>query len=333
VRDDGGDPRRHGSSVFAEQPHAIRRRHKEVMEELFNHIDRLPDDQVIATVKTFAANERNATAELIIGLAVMERRRLYVGQGSSSLYSYCVDVLRLSPDAAYNREQTVHAGLNYPAILNDLRTGALGMTAIRVLNPVLTPENHAEVLEAARFKTVREIEQMVAAMTEGEAAKPISRVTRLGPGHYLFQFTGGQTVRDKVRDAQSLLRHSVPDGDLGAIFDRSLDALITNIGRARFATVACRRPGRRLGAGSRTIPAAVRRQVRVRDGDRCAFVGPEGRCTEKGLLQFHHVIPFADGGTATVENIELRCAPHNRYEADEWFGTFLVEDAASFQND
>ncbi|MCC7144486.1 MAG: HNH endonuclease, partial [Candidatus Eisenbacteria bacterium] len=52
------------------------------------------------------------------------------------------------------------------------------------------------------------------------------------------------------------------------------------------------------------------------DGDRCAFVSREGhRCGARGFLQFHHLIPFAQGGAHTVENLALRCGAHNRYEA------------------
>ncbi|HEX7126283.1 MAG TPA: HNH endonuclease, partial [Thermodesulfobacteriota bacterium] len=73
--------------------------------------------------------------------------------------------------------------------------------------------------------------------------------------------------------------------------------------------------------GSRHIPAAVRRAVWARDGGRCAFVSRTGRrCTERGFLEFHHVRPYAAGGAATVENIELRCRAHNGYEAERMFG-------------
>ena len=72
--------------------------------------------------------------------------------------------------------------------------------------------------------------------------------------------------------------------------------------------------------GSRDIPAAVRRVVWVRDFGRCAFVGPTGhRCTERGFVEFHHVRPYEVGGEPTVENIQLRCGRHNRYEAKVYF--------------
>jgi hypothetical protein len=45
-----------------------------------------------------------------------------------------------------------------------------------------------------------------------------------------------------------------------------------------------------------------------------------GRCSETGFLEFHHVVPFAEGGRTTAANIQLRCRAHNAYEAEEWFG-------------
>jgi hypothetical protein len=64
----------------------------------------------------------------------------------------------------------------------------------------------------------------------------------------------------------------------------------------------------------------VRRAVWQRDGGRCAFIGRDGRrCDARGFVEFHHVKPFAAGGEASVANIELRCRPHNQYEADVYF--------------
>jgi 5-methylcytosine-specific restriction endonuclease McrA len=77
---------------------------------------------------------------------------------------------------------------------------------------------------------------------------------------------------------------------------------------------------------SRHIPAAVKRAVWRRDAGRCAFVGDAGRCTETGCLEYHHVVPFAEGGTAVVSNIELRCRAHNAHEAERWFGPLLVRE-------
>ena len=34
-------------------------------------------------------------------------------------------------------------------------------------------------------------------------------------------------------------------------------------------------------------------------------------------------MPYAAGGATTADNLELRCAAHNRYEADQYFGQAL----------
>jgi uncharacterized protein (TIGR03435 family) len=65
----------------------------------------------------------------------------------------------------------------------------------------------------------------------------------------------------------------------------------------------------------------VKRDVWRRDEGQCAFVGRNGRCTERGFLEFHHVQPFAAGGAATSANIQLRCRAHNAYEASLFFGS------------
>lgn len=120
---------------------------------------------------------------------------------------------------------------------------------------------------------------------------------------------------------QDLLRHSVPDGDPAEIFDRALALLLEHLERTKLAAARRPRPQQSAGTGSRHIPAAVKREVWTRDGGQCAFVGTQGRCTETGFLEFHHVAPYAAGGAATGSNIELRCRAHNVYEAELFFGT------------
>jgi hypothetical protein len=70
------------------------------------------------------------------------------------------------------------------------------------------------------------------------------------------------------------------------------------------------------------IPRAVRREVMVRDGYQCTFVGPEGnRCPERGRLQLDHFpVPSSCHGPATSANLRVRCAVHNALAAEKFFG-------------
>jgi hypothetical protein len=84
--------------------------------------------------------------------------------------------------------------------------------------------------------------------------------------------------------------------------------------------------GRNPRQRGRYIPAGVRRTVFSRDGARCSYVdAAERRCVETHRLEFHHVVPFAEGGEHTASNITLRCAAHNALAAEAHFGRDLVE--------
>jgi hypothetical protein len=244
----------------------------------------------------------------------------------------------------------------------------VNLTTVGLLAPHLTVENHCELLEAARHKSKREVEHLVAALrpqadvpskvrklpaptpaaalaglatvpdapwpTHVPAVHPAPRpvVAPVAPERYKFQFTVTRETYDKLRSAQDLLRHSIPNGDPAAIFDRALTLLLETVTRTKLAASSRPREGRPPAPESRHIPAAVKREVWKRDGGRCAFVGPNGRCSETGFIEFHHVVPYAAGGQAVAENVELRCRAHNVYEAEQFFGSplFVRETPALF---
>jgi len=154
-------------------------------------------------------------------------------------------------------------------------------------------------------------------------ATPIPRavVRPIAAERYEVRFTATAATREKLRRAQDLLGHAVPSGDLAEVFDRALTLLVADLERKRFAATKRRGKSRGQSEDSRNIPADVQRAVSDRDQDRCAFIAHNGRrCGERRFLEFHHVIPYAAGGKPTVDNIQLRCRAHNRYEATLFYG-------------
>lgn len=352
----------------------------------------LSDRDLIDQVKQLANAERRSTAALVASLAEMDRRRLYLGEGCASLFTYCTRVLHLSEHAAYGRIEGARAVRRFPVVLERLERGELTLTNLCLLRSHLTSENHLELLDAARHASKRDVERLVAAIApqpdapvvirklpapaaamtaprqvpaisitsdrtdcdgpliagcppesntasrETHAHSPIppsmppattgAIPTRpptpllrpLAPEHFKVQFTVGRETHDKLRRAQDLLRHAVPDGDPAAILDRALTVLLEQLERAKAGASRRPRPARAPRNGSRHIPATVRRAVWKRDQGRCAFEGSEGCCGESAFLEFHHLIPFTRGGPATPENIQLRCRAHNQYHAVEEFG-------------
>ena len=87
-------------------------------------------------------------------------------------------------------------------------------------------------------------------------------VTPLAPEHYKLQVTLRRETHEKLRHAQALARHAVPDGDVGSILDRALTLLIEHLERRRLPVRRRRARARATGTASgRYIPASVRRDV------------------------------------------------------------------------
>ena len=150
---------------------------------------------------------------------------------------------------------------------------------------------------------------------------PRPLILPLAPDRYHVNFTATADTCEKLEFARDLLRHAIPSGDAAQIFARSLDALIDELVKQKYAVTGRPRGNQDHAEDSRYIPAEVKRAVYIRDRGRCAFVGTGGlRCGERGLVEFHHVVPYAVGGGASVDNIELRCRAHNGYEAEVFYG-------------
>lgn len=155
-------------------------------------------------------------------------------------------------------------------------------------------------------------------------------VAPLAPARFRIQCTIDEDTQACLRRLQSLMRHQIPNGDLAAILKKALALLLEDVEQKKFGAVAHPRPpSSRPSPGSRTIPRHVRRAVAARDGERCAFIGSQGRCGSRDHLEFHHVVPFARGGAPTVDNIELRCRVHNQFEAEREFGRDFMSRATS----
>lgn len=319
----------------------------------------LSDEQLVAEVKRLAATERRATAMLIRALMELDARRLYLGEGYSSLFTYCTQALHLAEGAAYNRIETARAASRFPAILEGLEDGSLTLTTVRLIAPHLTVENHESVLASARHKRKQAIEEIVASLNPRPAVRAVIRklptppqgelkirsphspravagglplaaesalpppramVAPLAPDRFKLQLTISRETRDKLDRVKALARHTIPNGDLTAIFDQALTLLLNELERRLCAVAASPRRARDSAQRSRRIPAAVKREVWRRDGGQCAFIGRDGRCSERSFLEYHHVRPHAAGGMATTSNIELRCRAHNAYEAALFWG-------------
>jgi 5-methylcytosine-specific restriction endonuclease McrA len=348
-------------------------------------LNALSDSDLLTRVQQLVHCERRTTAALVAHLAEFENRKLYLREACASMFVYCTRVLHFSEHVAYHRIAAARLARRFPAVLLELERGDVHVTALEMLAPHLTPENHRELLATAKHKSKRQILELIASVhpkpdvaaavrkvpanpapvpaptTEAPGQEPGARaaaasdtsqkpnstsvdnglfvlaprsearkaeIVPLAPERYKIQFTASADTCNKLRRAQELLRHRIPNGDVAAVVDQALDLLVRELERQKFA--ATNRPRRPTTNGaavqnarSRHIPAEVKRIVWQRDHGRCTFVSPDGaRCNERGGLEFDHIQPYGDGGDASAGNIRLLCRAHNQYEAGQFFGVW-----------
>src|SRR5438876_491846 len=84
---------------------------------------RLSDTALLAEVLRLARSARATTVSLVAHLAELDARRLYLGAGFSSLFTYCTAVLGLSESETYNRIEAARAARRFPVILDRLADG------------------------------------------------------------------------------------------------------------------------------------------------------------------------------------------------------------------
>ena len=193
------------------------------------------------------------TATLIAYIAEIDWRKLYLEHAYPSMFAFCTERFGMSEAIAHKRIRGGRAASRFPCILSMLARGEIHLTGVHQLASHLTEENHREVLDRAKRRSMREIEKLVAELApkpdvpsriralpsrrasmplpSGESSrpeaspeavvqasvvpesKPKPRPVPLAPRRYKLQVTIGQETRDKLDALQALLSHQIPDGD------------------------------------------------------------------------------------------------------------------------
>jgi hypothetical protein len=314
----------------------------------------ISDPELLALMPDLVRTERGSVVDVIEHLVEIDRRRLYLDQACSSLSCYCIERLGYSEDEASKRVRVARLASRFPCVLDELRAGAIHLTGLFLLAHYLTDENYERLMARARGKKRRELEQLIAAefprpdvpdrvcplpeqITSGALTSPgtgggsagssvrAGRLEPLSASSFGVQFTASAELAKKIEQARELLSHALPSGDLGALFERAIDALLERELKRRLGAGKPRKR-RPLAAGSRHVPVEILRLVWDRDDGQCTFTDEQGRrCSARRHLTIEHRHPYALGGPPTADNLCLLCAAHNAHAARKLFGDAHIE--------
>lgn len=254
-------------------------------------ISKLNDkDLHLATIKA-GKNERAATIILLDHLHEVNRRKLFVDHGYSTLQKYMIRELGFSEGESWTRIQAMRLVISSPVAKAKIESGELPFTSAAIIQSQITDEKTPsfkidDKVMGALGKSTRDLK---AEGTKKSEEKKIILNERL------------LAKIKKLGWNQSELEV------FEALVDEKLKVIETSKSERAVADE---------DKVSRYIPLETKRVVLKRSGHKCEHPG----CQERRNLQWDHWKPYAMGGDRSPNNIRLLCFSHNQRRAIKTFG-------------
>ena len=185
----------------------------------------------------------------------------------------------------------------------EVRSQGLFQAPVSTARSAPTPQPSAPPQEAVSPQTAPErLPPAFEPPAPPRALEPVSAT------HWRFRALLSKKTRDKLLAARELAASTVGtewDGLVCAMAEAYIEKVEKRLAKK---TDRPRKPNQAPKEDD-TITAEVRRLVWERDQGQCSWVGPDGhRCDARRHLNYDHIIPRAQGGPSTVDNLRLLCA-------------------------
>jgi len=288
-------------------------------------------------LKALLRKEQAAMADFLVALAAFDRRRGWEPLGHASLFAFLVADLRLSKSAAYYRRSAAELLQRFPELLQrfpeviePLHEGKLCLSTVGELAKVLTAENEAVVTPRFFSLSSREAQELVAELLPRAVPSTRMVVTRVQNQSVASPATITQPLLT-IASRAAFAPESAPLTDTHPAEVPLSRALTSDFAKGGGAvegagtflpkpTRSCR--SRPTCAGSTSTSAyGWCRSWRPLDSGGC--------CGSTHRPELDHIIPWAEWGPTTVENLRVVCHRHNALAARHAFGERQVRRYAA----
>ena len=272
-----------------------------------SNIKALTDEALLLKTKKLVSLERKISVRLIKHLEEVDRRRLHIQRGFSSLNDYLIRGLGYSGGAAHRRIQAMEVCRDLPEVCGKIESGQTNLTQAmqlqghfereeKVLGQTIAPEIKRELFSQIEGLSTRETEKVLAARLP-EEPRP-DKMRAISGEHTQVSFTADQELLDMLERIKDLTAHQNPNPSLLELFKLMAKKTLEKIDPAEKAKRARPRKSPAPGNSRRRRPdAATEYAVYERDQGRCQFVDPvTGRkCHARRVIQNEHRIPYRAG--------------------------------------
>src|SRR6187399_851008 len=125
-------------------------------------LEALNDHALLSQFGDLLRQDREGNANLLRHIDAIDRRQLWAKLGYPSMFAFLVTRHHMSESSAGKRIGAARTARRFPVLFAMVARGELHLSGILRLKAHLTRENHDHVLAAAKHKTIRQIEELVA---------------------------------------------------------------------------------------------------------------------------------------------------------------------------
>ncbi|HEU5075241.1 MAG TPA: hypothetical protein VFU02_13720, partial [Polyangiaceae bacterium] len=128
-------------------------------------LEKVSDQELLDDFGKMVRDDHERTADLLRHIDLIDRRQLWAKRGHPSMFDLLVTRYHMSESTAGKRIGAARTARRFPMLFTMVARGEIHLSGIHRLKGHLTLENYQQVLGAAKHKTMRQIEELVARVT------------------------------------------------------------------------------------------------------------------------------------------------------------------------
>jgi hypothetical protein len=280
------------------------------------------DEKILLKIKDLVVLERKITAELLEKLFVVEQKALYAELGYSSMFNYLCKELGHSEAAAMRRISTLRLMKKFPEVTKKIEEGKLSLSSLAKAEQTfkkseLSFEAKENVLKRIEGLGSRETDKVLLESTGSPDVAKKEKVRRVSGTQHSVNFILSDEEIGLVEELRAKMNRS-RKLEMKEIF---LGLVVEKLSNLKGREEKCLRkasPTAEVALKRRSPGTALKREVLMRAKHLCEHPG----CTEKSLLEIHHLKPWAQGGETSLSNLVALCKGHHKRETYLQFGLF-----------
>ncbi len=290
------------------------------MNEAAKNLKILSKIELLLSAEEAVKTERQSTVQVIRHFREIERRRLYLEKGYSSLFEMAVSHFGFSRAGAQRRINFMRLVRDMPEVEEQIQNGKLTLSAAASVQSFFREKKNIglserrELIARCLSKSAREVEKELASRdptmdkrddiryNNGERLRLCVNISeelyqKLETLKHRYRLSKIEEVIQLLADRAWVPSNSKPT-------DKIQDSLLPKVIPVPTSELK-----------TRYISKVTKKIVIKQNPEKkCSYIDPvtQQRCNETDKLQFDHIMPHSKGGPNLAENLRLLCGHHNR---------------------